>query len=214
MEHLNARPFTARICDHGVFEIMLDSPPVNALRTADYIALREAIERAGRGMAGCILLGARGRLFSAGGHLSERGSDGAAPDSGPPLALMAAIRNSRVPIVTRVHATAAGMGALIALMGDIVIAAPEARFLLPEIDTGAIGGFRAIVDLVAPPLARFMALTGTPLPAATLQRSGSIDRIVERAALVEEAAALAARVAKRRGLYGDPATWRSSLARL
>ena len=189
-----------------VVEIVLDRPPVNAMRDQDYAALVTALEGAEAAGAHCILLGARGRLFCAGGDLGERPALEGAAGTAAPLAMLAALRSCRVPIVTRVQGVAAGVGVAIALFGDVVVAADDVAFVLPEIDTGAIGGVRMLADLMPRGLARIMALTGERVPVATLVALGIVETVpAER--LDARARAVAERIAAR-GAAGRLAQWR------
>ena len=212
MGNLSQPAILSRSCDNGVVEVILDNPPVNALRLDDYAGLSGAITAACQRGADCILLGARGRLFCAGGDLKERVADGAVPDLAEPIALLHTLRRCPVPLITRVQGAAAGVGALIALAGDLIIASPEARFILPEVDTGAIGGYRSLACYLPMPLTRFMSMTGRSVSAAELYEAGIIARLVDAAELDEEACAMAGQVAKRRTFIGDPRALRPSLA--
>lgn len=212
MEHLSLTHIRSRDLGGGIVEITLDRPPVNALQVADYDRLSDAITTAWRGGASCILLGAAGHLFCAGGDLKERVANSHAPDLGPPLGMMRALRECPVPLVTRAQGAAAGVGTSIALSGDLVVASRNASFVMPEIDTGAIGGFRSIADPLPLPLARFMAFTGRHVSASELHRAGLIARLAEPAALDAEAQAVARQVAERRSMVGDVRAMRPRLA--
>src|SRR3546814_6897460 len=74
----------------GVLRVTLDRPPVNAFTGVEYRALAAALA-GGREPVGCVLLSARGRLFSAGGDLADRGEDGG--DAFDPELPVAALRS-------------------------------------------------------------------------------------------------------------------------
>lgn len=108
-------------------------------------ALREAAERAAadvaRGDARVVVVGAQGRVFSVGGDLAafsaagDRGAEVKATADGLHAGL-ATLRALEVPVVSVISGTAAGGGLGIALSGDIVIAAAEAKLVLAYTASG------------------------------------------------------------------------------
>jgi enoyl-CoA hydratase len=79
-----------------------------------------------------------------------------------------------------------------------VLAAEGARFGQPEIKLGVIpggGGTQRLARAIGKTRAMMMILTGEPIDAATAERWGLAARVVPPAALLEEALALAARIA-------------------
>lgn len=183
----------------GVFRIVLERPPVNALRQHEYDALCEAFEIAGASDCGCMLFSTRGRLFCAGGDLGERvdeDSDGV-PNSDGPLSVLYANRHCALPTVTAVHGTAAGFGNLMAFCSDVVVAEAGVSFIMPEIDTGAVGGVCALTYAMPTPMARYMGLAGQRVPAERLAEVGAVARIVAKGEAWAVADALAVRIAAR-----------------
>ncbi|MFV3127249.1 enoyl-CoA hydratase/isomerase family protein [Niveispirillum sp. KHB5.9] len=83
----------------------------------------------------CVLLTGRGRLFCAGGDITEFAAAGAGIGAylkRVTACLHAAVtrfRHMRKPLVVAVNGPAAGAGFSLAMAGDIVLAAPEARFI-------------------------------------------------------------------------------------
>jgi 2-(1,2-epoxy-1,2-dihydrophenyl)acetyl-CoA isomerase len=102
-------------------------------------ALRIASERAAKdvasGDARVVVVSAQGRVFSVGGDLvkfaaaDDRGAEVKATADGLHAGL-ATLRALEVPVVSVIHGTAAGGGLGIALVGDIVIAAAEAKLVM------------------------------------------------------------------------------------
>ena len=93
-----------------------------------------------------------------------------------------------------VNGTAAGAGVGLALMGDIVIAARSARFLLSFVKLGAAldGGTSLLVQrAIGAPRARALALLGEPLTAEAAAQWGLIWKVVDDEALMSEALAAA-----------------------
>jgi enoyl-CoA hydratase/carnithine racemase len=107
-------------------------------------------------------------------------------------------RASPLPVVVAVNGPAAGAGVGLALMGDIVIAARSARFLLSFVKLGAAldGGTSLLVQrAIGAPRARALALLREPLTAEMAAQWGLIWRVVDDEALLPEARALAERLA-------------------
>jgi 2-(1,2-epoxy-1,2-dihydrophenyl)acetyl-CoA isomerase len=147
-----------------------------------------------------------GRGFSAGQDLNAPGAkpaEGEAPDlqgiierMWAPLA--ARLRSLPVPVIAAVNGVAAGAGANFALNCDIVLAARSASFIQAFSKIGLIpdaGGTWLLPRLVGRAHALALAMTGDKLPAEEAQRIGLIWRCVDDAALMEEAFALATRLA-------------------
>lgn len=115
----------------------LDRSMGRALR----VAADRAADDAGRGRARVVVVSAQGRVFSVGGDLAEFGG---AADRGAAVKAtaddlhtgLATLRALEVPVVSVINGTAAGGGLGIALCGDIVIAAAEAKLVLAYTASG------------------------------------------------------------------------------
>jgi 2-(1,2-epoxy-1,2-dihydrophenyl)acetyl-CoA isomerase len=97
-----------------------------------------------------------------------------------------------------VNGVAAGAGANLALACDIVLAARSAGFVQAFARIGLIpdcGGTWFLPRLVGSARARALAMLAEPLPAETAAEWGLIWRVVEDEHLMDEAQALAARLA-------------------
>ena len=109
------------------------------------------------------------------------------------------ITTCRKPIVAAVAGFALGGGCEIAMMCDTIIAADTARFGQPEINLGVIpgsGGTQRLTRFVGKAKAMDMVLTGRMMDAAEAERSGLVSRVVPAERLLEEALAVAAKIAE------------------
>ncbi|SHN17033.1 crotonase/enoyl-CoA hydratase family protein [Cryptosporangium aurantiacum] len=103
-----------------------------------------------------------------------------------------------VPTIAAVNGFALGGGTELALASDLVVAAETARFGLPEVKRGLIaaaGGVFRMPAQVPPKIAMELMLTGEPIDAPTAQRLGLVNRVVAADKVVDEALALADRIA-------------------
>jgi enoyl-CoA hydratase len=108
------------------------------------------------------------------------------------------ITTCRKPIIAAVAGYALGGGCEVAMMCDTIIAADTAKFGQPEIQLGVIpgaGGTQRLTRFVGKAKAMDMVLTGRTMDAAEAERSGLVSRVVPADKLLEEALAVAKRIA-------------------
>lgn len=167
-------------------------------------ALNTAADRAakdvGSGDARVVVVSAQGRLFSVGGDLAgfagagDRGVEvGATADE--LHAGLATLRALPVPVVSVIQGTAAGGGLGIALIGDIVLAAAEAKLVLAYTASGLTpdcGLSWILPRRLSWPRAMDLALTNRVLTGAEAAEWGLVSRAVpgeDLPALVESVVA-------------------------
>ncbi len=108
------------------------------------------------------------------------------------------IAKARKPVIAAVGGFALGGGCELAMMCDFIIAAETARFGQPEITLGIIpgmGGSQRLTRAVGKAKAMDLVLTGRMMDAAEAERSGLVARVVPADKLLDEALAVAARIA-------------------
>ena len=104
----------------------------------------------------------------------------------------------RKPVIAAVAGFALGGGCEVAMMCDIVIAAETARFGQPEINLGTMpgaGGTQRLPRFIGKAKAMDLCLTGRMMDAAEAERAGLVSRIVPADKLLDEALAVAEKVA-------------------
>jgi 2-(1,2-epoxy-1,2-dihydrophenyl)acetyl-CoA isomerase len=109
-----------------------------------------------------------------------------------------AFRSLPMPVVCAVNGVAAGAGANLALACDIVLAVEGASFVQAFARIGLIpdcGGTWFLPRLIGMARARALAMLAEPVPAAIAAEWGMIWQVVEDGRLMEEAHALAGRLA-------------------
>jgi enoyl-CoA hydratase len=102
------------------------------------------------------------------------------------------------PVIAAVSGFALGGGCEFALMCDLIIAGDTAKFSLPETGLGIIpgaGGTQRLVRAVGKAKAMDMILTGRMIDASEAERSGLVSRVVANEKLMDEAMAVATKIA-------------------
>jgi len=108
------------------------------------------------------------------------------------------IRNVRKPVIAAVAGYALGGGCELAMMCDIIIAADSAKFGQPEINLGIFpgsGGTQRLPRAVGKAKAMDLCLTARMMDAQEAERAGLVSRVVPAAKLMEEAMAVAEKIA-------------------
>src|SRR5450432_1367031 len=179
-------------------ELILDHPPVNALDSRAWNELPDLIAALGADQqVRCVLVRGEGKGFCAGVDIKEMQQY---PERIVELnrgnyRTFRAVRSCEVPVITAVHGFVIGGGIGICGASDVVIAADDAYFSLPEVDRGAMGGASHLLRMFPLHKVRAAFFTGGRIPAAEAYRLGAAEKLVPAAQLVEEARAFAAIIA-------------------
>jgi E-phenylitaconyl-CoA hydratase len=192
--------------DEHVAIITLNRPAVrNAMNNELRLALGEALQRVRQDeeIRTAVITGA-GRTFSAGADLKERAQVGRVGDND----VASVVEASRTagfarlamekPLIAAVDGYCLAAGFELALLCDIRICTPEARFGLPEIVRGFFpggGGPQRLIRAIPQAMAMEMILTGDAIDAATALRVGLVSRLVAADQLLLTARQLAHRIA-------------------
>jgi len=191
--------------DGPVRTVLIDRPTeLNAVNADVHRALAEVWRHlAADTAAGAVVLTGAGRAFSAGGDL-----DWITGFLDDPVARDESIREGAqiieellrfpLPVIAAVNGAAVGLGASIAVLCDIVLMSERAYLADPHVAVGLVAGDggAAFWPLLTPILrTREYLFTGDRIDAATAVQVGLASRTVAADALVEEALALAHRLA-------------------
>jgi enoyl-CoA hydratase len=193
-----------RTGDH-IAEIVLDFPPVNALPVRGWFDLADAVTAAGNDPdVHAVVLAADGRGFCAGVDIKEMqrtaGHDALLGANRGCYAAFSAVYGCEVPVIAAVHGFCLGGGVGLAGNADIVVAADDATFGLPEVDRGALGAATHLSRLVPQHLMRAMVYTCRTVSAAQLLQFGSVLDVVPAEKLRATALAVADEIAAKNPL--------------
>ena len=156
--------------------------------------------------ARALLITGAGRAFCSGADLQARGGDSAVTGGDAShRALMnhynpalSQIMQLDIPVVTAVNGPAAGVGCSIGLAGDFVFAGRSAYFLQAFVNIGLVpdgGSTWLLTKAIGKPRATRMMMLGERIGADQAEQWGLIYKAVDDAALMDEALALATRLA-------------------
>jgi 2-(1,2-epoxy-1,2-dihydrophenyl)acetyl-CoA isomerase len=158
------------------------------------------------GDARALLITGAGRAFCSGADLQARGGDSAV--SGGDAShralqnhynpLVSQILRLPIPVITAVNGPAAGVGCSIALAGDFVLASKSAYFLQAFVNIGLVpdgGSTWLLTRAIGRARATRMMMMGEKIGGAQAEDWGLIYKCTEDDALMDEARALAERLA-------------------
>jgi enoyl-CoA hydratase len=191
---------THSIDTDGIAEVVMDNPPVNALNVAGWFELADVVRSLGENPeVRVVVLRAEGRGFNAGVDIKEmQNTEGYGALIGANrgcYAAFAAVYECAVPVIAAVNGFCLGGGIGLVGNADIIIAADDATFGLPEVDRGALGAATHLSRLVPQHKMRAMVYTSATATAAELHHFGSVLQVVPQAQLRDAAFAVAQGIA-------------------
>jgi enoyl-CoA hydratase/carnithine racemase len=171
--------------DGDVLHVVLSRPEVrNAFSAAVRDALIDALTIAAADPSLRVELRGRGPSFCSGGDLSEFGT-GPDPASAHVVRLRRNAGRAIADVADRatayVHGACVGAGVELPAFAGRVVAAPDARFWLPELSMGLIPGAGGTVSLpgrIGRQRTAVLALTGRPIDAMTALAWGLVDEVL------------------------------------
>jgi enoyl-CoA hydratase len=191
---------TRTVDGDGIAEVVMDNPPVNALTVAGWFELADVVTTLGDDSnVRVVVLRAEGRGFNAGVDIKEmQATEGYSALIGANrgcFAAFAAVYDCKVPVVAAVNGFCLGGGIGLVGNADVIVAADDATFGLPEVDRGALGAATHLSRLVPQHKMRAMVYTSATATAAELQAFGSVLEVVPQAELRAAARRVAAQIA-------------------
>lgn len=190
--------------ESNVMVLTLNRPQaMNAITASLALEIGEALEAGERDPeVRCIVLtGAGERAFCAGMDLkaAARGERPVPPGARETWGFAGIVSHPlSTPLIAAVNGFAVGGGTEIVLACDIAVAADTAKFGLPEVRRGilaAAGGAFRLPRAIGSKAAMELLLTGDTIDAARACELGLVNRVVPASALLDEALAIARRIA-------------------
>jgi enoyl-CoA hydratase len=195
---------TVTIAD-GVAVVTVDNPPVNALtnETIDALAATAEQVRETGDVRAVVLTGAGDKAFIAGADLDEfAGALGSTEwiedHTARSRRMLAGWASLPVPVVAGVQASAVGGGLEAALVCDLIVADPSARFGLPEVRLGLMpgaGGTQRLPRRIGIGAAKELLMLGGTIDAEEARRIGLVNRVSAPGEAAAEALAIASKLA-------------------
>ncbi len=188
------------VANGPVLEVTLDRPKANAIDAATSRELGAvfAAFRDDPKLRVAILTGAGERFFSAGWDLNAAaaGEEFEADYGVGGFGGFGELPGLLKPVICAVNGMAVGGGFEITLAADLVVAAANARFWLPEATLGIVPDTASVrlPPMLPPVIANEVLYAGRRLDAAEALRWGLVNAVVEPAAVMDTARALAARI--------------------
>lgn len=173
---------TETLHDNGVAELVIESPPVNALTIGDLARLTETLRGYDRrDDVGAVVLRSQGKGFCGGGDVKEvqglPGFEGILGQARGSQEASLAIAECAVPVVGCVHGYCIGVGVLLAGTCDVLIGSAGTRFVLAEADNGATAGGVQALGLLPERRLRAAMFTCEPFDIAELHGYGSVYHV-------------------------------------
>ncbi len=187
------------VSDDGIALVTFNRPDklnaLNATVIAELDALISQVEQDVK-VRGLILTGAGPKAFVGGADIAElvavdRESGTAMGERGSRV--FRKLEQLDMPVLAAVNGFALGGGCELAMACHVRLAAPNARFGLPEVKLGLIPGFGGTVRLprlVGRGRALELLLTGAMIDATEAARIGLVNRVVAAESLIEESRGL------------------------
>lgn len=199
--------------------VTLDRPPVNAMNREMRQRLIEVFDEiSNRDDARVAVLRSGQKVFCAGADLKDRwdpsqpgvfgAHDGVTRETGN------SIMECRKPVIAAVNGAALGLGFALMASCDIMLAAEDAVFGMPEIDVGLTGGAAMLKSLFGRSHMRHLFLTGKRIAASELYRMNVIEAVLPQDRLIPEAMAIAATIASKSPLAAGRAKRSCDIAEL
>jgi enoyl-CoA hydratase len=182
----------------GIGEVVIDNPPVNALDSKGWRTLSREIDRLNADDAvRVIVIRAEGKGFCAGVDIKELQAhpDRIVEVNAGNYETFRALHRGLKPAIAAVHGYVLGGGIGICGAVDIILASPDARFGVPEVDRGALGAGAHLQRMFPLQKVRQMYFTGEMIDAAEAYRLGAVEKVVPREGLRAAALELAAKIA-------------------
>lgn len=183
--------------------VTIDRPEKrNAMNPTFFRELPQVLDALGREpeLRAVVLTGA-GEAFSAGGDIASfaelHGTEAVRRHLRLVFDAFWAVERAELPVIGAINGIAYGGGTELTLACDLVIASERARFSFREATVGLIPGYGVVRGpaVMGRHWTRWLALTADVISAEEAREIGLVQKVVPHDALLDEALALAGRIA-------------------
>ena len=185
---------------NGIAELVFCKPPVNAFNSREWAAISTKLDELGvDDSVRVIVIRAEGKGFCAGVDIKELAADSSkivAVNKGNYDTFKSIHRNPK-PVIVALHGFVLGGGIGISGAADIIVASECARFGVPEVDRGAMGGGAHLQRMFPVQKVRYMYYTGEFIDAQEAYRLGAVERVVPKDQLRTVVLEMAAKIAEK-----------------
>lgn len=196
---IESETFVKMNMQRGVAVVTLDRPPVNSVDLTTYDQLRRVFHAIhdDPDVRVAVFTGA-GKVFCGGNDVNDfvdLDFEGSTEYLAHVRLCFNAMYDCKVPVIGAVNGAAVGTGIVLATLCDFRIAASNAKFALPEIDVGVLGGSGHVARLATRGMARLMTYTGRRFSAEDAKGFGVVDIVVPEGQALAEAMIYAEEIA-------------------
>jgi enoyl-CoA hydratase len=189
----------------GIALLTIQNPPANAMSSvvfADLVKRLDELEN--NNDVSVLVVHGEGRFFSAGADIKEftsfKNAEDAAAVARRGQLVFDRVENYSKPIIAAIHGAALGGGLEFAMSCHIRVVAENAKLGLPELNLGIIPGFAGTQRLpryIGKDKALVMLATSEPISGVEAGKIGLATIVVPEETLLDEANALAAKIANK-----------------
>lgn len=178
--------------------VTFSRPPINAVNLQCNLEIAEVFEQINHcDEIWCVVLRALGKGFISGSDVDDFAAydeELLKANEDADVRSIMAIYHCRVPVICQVQGYVLGHGTTFAAASDMIVAADDTYFGIPEVTLCVVGGTDAIRQLVPEKFLRYMAYTGKKISVQKIAEYGNILRVVPRALAFGTAMEVAAEI--------------------
>lgn len=181
--------------------VTINKPPVNSFNRQLYKEVGETFQAISKmDEVWVVILRAEGKNFSTGNDVNDFITLNT-PESAVAYARFvsdcaASIYECPVPVIGAINGKALGAGLVMASCCDILVAAENALFSLPEIKVGIVGAACFLARMLPQQLVRYLSFSGDMMTAEELKHYGALLKVVPENQLREAAMEIARHLTK------------------
>lgn len=169
--------------DNHVGIVTMNKPPMNTFNLQMYRELKDTFLSINeRDDIWVAILQAEGKVFCTGNDVKEftkiTDAETATDYAGKVGESIGSVYACRVPVIGSIQGMALGIGLALASCCDVLVAAENTKFGIPEVKVGIIGAACFISRMLPQQLHRYMSFSGDMMTAEEMKHFGAVLKIV------------------------------------